>query len=553
MPIGGLAADDPRRVGGYRLTGVLGRGGQASVYLGMGGDGRLVAVKVFGAEWLSREPESHDQIAAEVAALQAVPAFGIARLIAADPAANPPYLVSEYVPGATLAERVAAEGPLDPWAVERLALATLAALGAVHRVDLVHRDIKPGNIVLGPDGPRLIDFGIVERRGSREDVSDGVLGTRAFLAPELLDGVPADASGDMYAWAATIAYAATGRVPAGSDDALLGVPPGLADLVRRCLSHRAAERPTAAQALGHVLSAAAPSPLAAPATPAWGTPDGRAGTAPAPGVSRGAPPPASPPAAGPWRRQRHLSPPAPPRFLVLIQATRQRVRVARPRMQRQRVQRWEALLIVGATLVIPIVFGVEAWRSRPGVTSSRVAEFPAPTPTPSPTEPTEEAPEPEVSYPPLSPVKPRTDALQGTQIPVRTDGPGWAMPPVPSDDGSRIHLVERCRLSAWTTTRPTRIGTPTVLPARGTRCPTAISGDGRFLVTSGTGHLSMTDRRRARTTRLPAPDGLPVEIQIAADGRHLVGLVDRSTVASWDLEHPEKPPAAAGPPPPAAM
>lgn len=299
-----LRPEDPSDVGPYLIERRIGRGGQATVYLGRDQAGGAVAVKVFDPQWMA-DPEARQQLVAEIEALKGVAGFGIARLLDAHPDTDPAYLVSEYVPGPDLAHAVRARGPLRDGELDRFALATLTALRSVHHAGLVHRDIKPSNVVLGPDGPRLVDFGIVARHGEVEDTSDGVLGTREYLAPELTAaaGHRVSPASDLFAWAATVAFAASGAVPTCSDDPLPGVPRALAEVLRRCLGSDPATRPDAAEAMelvlraahdSRTLPAAVPDPRPAvpdprPAVPAWGTPP-----PPGPGTVASARPASSP-------------------------------------------------------------------------------------------------------------------------------------------------------------------------------------------------------------------------------------------------------------------
>ena len=151
-----------------------------------------------------------------------------------------------------------------------------------------------------------------------------------------------------------------------------------------------------------------------------------------------------------------------------------------------------------------------------------------------PTEPSTTAPNPDDDYPALSPARARTDALTGVLIPA---GPARAMPPVPSDDGSRISLVERCRLVTWTTTAPKRGATSLEVPGRAGRCPAAVSDDGRYLVVVGESGLLLRGTSGTGTARLTGT-AVPEAFRITEDGRRLVGLVEGTKLATWDLAHP---------------
>src|SRR5262249_30405400 len=126
-----------------------------------------------------------------------------------------PFIVTEYVSGPSLVEVVEEFGPRTDAALERIAVATLTALGAVHAAGMVHRDFKPGNVLLGPDGPVVIDFGLAAVPGMTTTGMSGqmAIGTPAFMAPEQLAAERVTAAADMWAWAVTMAFAGTGQLP----------------------------------------------------------------------------------------------------------------------------------------------------------------------------------------------------------------------------------------------------------------------------------------------------------------------------------------------------
>jgi serine/threonine protein kinase len=152
-----LRATDPREVGGYRLLGRLGEGGQGVVFLAEGPDGSPAAVKLLPP---TTDPQVRNRFLKEVAAAQRVARFCTAQVLDAGIFERRPFIVSEYVSGPSLIEVVEQLGPRGGATLERIAVATLTALGAVHAAGMVHRDFKPGNVLLGPDGPVLIDFGL---------------------------------------------------------------------------------------------------------------------------------------------------------------------------------------------------------------------------------------------------------------------------------------------------------------------------------------------------------------------------------------------------------
>src|SRR5690606_28388843 len=210
-----LRTGDPERIGPYRLTGFLGRGGQGAVFLGEAEDGSRAAVKVLDAEW-AEDPEYRRRFVREAAAARRVASFCTAQVVGADVHAERPYIASEYVPGPTLREAVEKDGPRTGADLERLAVATATALAAVHGAGIEHRDLKPGNVLLAPDGPRVIDFGIARVADVSGTHSGSLIGTPGYMAPERIAGEPAGSpahpgAADVFSWGAVMLYAATGR------------------------------------------------------------------------------------------------------------------------------------------------------------------------------------------------------------------------------------------------------------------------------------------------------------------------------------------------------
>ncbi|MFF0433020.1 bifunctional serine/threonine-protein kinase/ABC transporter substrate-binding protein [Streptomyces sp. NPDC004327] len=262
-----LLPSDPSAIAGYRLLGRLGAGGMGVVYLGRTGTGELAAVKVTHAEQADQADfrarfRREVELARRVASPWAVPVTG------ADPDAPEPWMATAFVPGPSLGEAVREHGPLPERSVRILGGAVARALAAVHAAGLVHRDVKPGNILLAADGPRLIDFGIARVTGETGLTSaDMVVGTPGFLAPEQAEARAAEIgpAADVFALGCLLAFAATGRPPFGTGalDALLyrtvhdepdlaGVPEPLLDLVRECLAKEPAARPTAEEIVGRL-------------------------------------------------------------------------------------------------------------------------------------------------------------------------------------------------------------------------------------------------------------------------------------------------------------
>ncbi|MFD0395751.1 serine/threonine-protein kinase [Streptomyces nogalater] len=179
-----LAADDPKDIGGHRLLARLGAGGMGVVYLARSTGGALVALKVIRAEHAA-DPAFRARFRREVTAVRGLSGRWLVPVVAADPEARSPWLATEFVPGPALAEAVDGHGALPVAAVRVLGSRLAEALTAVHAAGLVHRDVKPGNVLLGLDGPRLIDFGIALAAGATAlTAPDAVVGTPGFLSPE---------------------------------------------------------------------------------------------------------------------------------------------------------------------------------------------------------------------------------------------------------------------------------------------------------------------------------------------------------------------------------
>src|ERR1700728_3787658 len=259
-----LRDTDPQQVGVYRLLGRLGEGGQGVVFLAIGPAGTRVAVKLLPS---TTDPQVRSRFLKEVAAAQRVARFCTAQVLDSGFFERRPFIVSEYVDGPSLIEVVEQLGPRGGAALERIAVATLTALGAVHAAGMVHRDFKPGNVLLGPDGPVLIDFGLAAVPGMATMGPSGqvTVGTPAFMAPEQLAGERVTAAADMWAWAVTMAFAGTGELPfkgesltatayaiLQSEPKVGRLPEPLGSLVHRCLNKNPAVRPSARGVLGEL-------------------------------------------------------------------------------------------------------------------------------------------------------------------------------------------------------------------------------------------------------------------------------------------------------------
>ncbi|MEW2360004.1 serine/threonine-protein kinase, partial [Spirillospora sp. NPDC029432] len=299
-PRQGLRAADPAAIGPYRLLGRLGEGGQGVVYRAEEPrGGGTVAVKRLRAG-LGDDPEARARFIRELDTAKRVARFCTAAVLDADVDGDRPYIVSEYVDGPSLARVVRERGPRGGGALDRLAVGTAAALVAIHQAGVVHRDFKPHNVLLGPDGPRVIDFGIARALDAGTITSSGQgVGTPAYMAPEQLRGERAGPAADVFAWAGTMVFASCGRPPFGSDNLQavayrvqtgepdLGALEGpLRELAARCLSKDPALRPPASEILRTLLGEGepqatgpvAPAVLEAAAAVGPVAPDGAAAT-----------------------------------------------------------------------------------------------------------------------------------------------------------------------------------------------------------------------------------------------------------------------------------
>lgn len=319
-----LKSGDPGELGGYEILGRLGEGGQGAVFLGRprGGAGGVraddhVAIKLLHGR-LAGDESARARFVRELEVAKRVARFCTAQVLDADVAGDQPYIVSEYVPGLSLFHVVRTEGPRRGGALERLAVGTLTALTAIHQAGIVHRDFKPRNVMMGPDGPRVIDFGVARALGAAGETQN--VGTPAYMAPEHFTGDQVGPASDMFAWGTTMTFAATGRPAFGNDEMatvmqriltgepdLGDLPSPMRELVLACLAKDSAQRPTAREAQERLVGAASGTssvvssvpplpvvpglPAEIPAPPHASAPPGSTNPYPAPSAMAAAAPP----------------------------------------------------------------------------------------------------------------------------------------------------------------------------------------------------------------------------------------------------------------------
>jgi serine/threonine protein kinase len=273
----------PRTLGPYRLQDRLGEGGMGVVHLARDPEGRAVAVKVLhplGSEGVN----ARRRLAREVETMRRVRSPYVAEVLDADVTGEFPYIVTRFVTGPTLDEMVRTRGPLSGPGLRRLGHGMAEALTAIHAAGVVHRDLKPGNVMLSDDRPIVIDFGIAQAGDATRLTQTGlVMGTPGYLAPEVIEGEPSSPASDVHSWGSTMAFAATGHLPFGGGSYetifyrivsgradLSGVPGPLVPLISAALARDPSHRPSAgwlsAQAVTLDMSAATATYAGAPLT-----------------------------------------------------------------------------------------------------------------------------------------------------------------------------------------------------------------------------------------------------------------------------------------------
>lgn len=258
-----LQHDDPHRLGPFDLVGRLGAGGMGRVYLGRTPGGQTVAVKTVRSNLLEDGDDFRRRFAREIAAARAVDGAFTARLVDADPDAVTPWLATAYMPGVTLADALDLHGALPVRTVRHLARGLADALGHIHAVGLVHRDVKPSNVLLTADGPRVLDFGIAHLAGATSLTrASQTLGSVAFMSPEQFETADVGPASDVFSYGIVLAYASTAKLPFGEgplpvlfanitlhEPDLDGVPRQFRGFVEACLAKRPQDRPLPSELL----------------------------------------------------------------------------------------------------------------------------------------------------------------------------------------------------------------------------------------------------------------------------------------------------------------
>ncbi len=200
-------------LGGYVVVRALGAGGSGQVYLVRNAEGAYAALKRVDAH---EDPVAAERLRREVSALMAVRHPAVPRVLDAELEDEDTFVVFEYIEGQALAEHVATHGPLGGEELAHMAERIAGALEAAHAAGVVHRDVTPSNVMMSPEGAVLIDFGLSHREEDERLTREGLVsGTAGYVAPEVIDGEEPGAAADRWSWAATVAFAMTGKAPFG--------------------------------------------------------------------------------------------------------------------------------------------------------------------------------------------------------------------------------------------------------------------------------------------------------------------------------------------------
>ncbi|NBE97647.1 serine/threonine protein kinase [Nonomuraea sp. KC401] len=317
-----LRPGDPPQLGGLELAGRLGEGGQGVVYLAHDPSGARVAVKWMRSD-LAGDQVSVERFLREVEVAQQVAPFCTAAVLGTGVEQHRPYIVSEFIEGPSLHQVVTEQGPRSGSVLHRLAIGTATALAAIHQAGIVHRDFKPANVIIGADGPRVIDFGIARALNATSTISGTVVGTPAYMAPEQIMGHTVGPAADLFSWASSMVFAASARAPFGSDtmpaviNRVLNQHPDLGmlddqlrDVVTACLAKDPAQRPTAEQVIMRLLQRPSPNAGILAEAAAQAAPQAPFGAHPAqpsgpPGPHASTIPPPYPPE--PWPRHGQIT------------------------------------------------------------------------------------------------------------------------------------------------------------------------------------------------------------------------------------------------------
>jgi eukaryotic-like serine/threonine-protein kinase len=255
-----LADHDPRSIGPYRVIALLGEGGMGRVYLAIGPDRHRVALKRILPQ-LSRDPGFRQRFSMEVEAARQVSGPHTVRLVDADTAGAEPWSASEFVLGPTLAQAVEEGGPLPEDYVRSLGMELALALSGIHGAGLIHRDVKPSNVLLATDGARLLDFGVSRAMEYSASIAltqtGGVVGSPGYMSPEQAETNELTEKSDVFSLGCLLAMAASGRAPfegpsipqilykvVHAEPDLEGVPASLRETIARCLAKGPDERPS---------------------------------------------------------------------------------------------------------------------------------------------------------------------------------------------------------------------------------------------------------------------------------------------------------------------